>query len=87
MFKSNEEMAENYHPTSIGCLMDFCRDKREVSLKMRTADICLDCQKIIQEKNISFQRIKFTLETMDAIREQHLFRERFSLLKKYYLYY
>jgi hypothetical protein len=37
------------HPYSIGCLNDFCQDKRDIILKMRTADLCPDCLKNFQE--------------------------------------
>lgn len=82
MYNSNEEMAENYHKRPIGCIMDFCKDKRDVSLKMRTADICNDCQQIIQSRNVPLLRTRFTIEVMDSIRTQLLYLQRFSILKQ-----
>lgn len=37
------------HPYSIGCLNDFCQNKRDIVLKMRTADLCLDCLQKFQD--------------------------------------
>lgn len=81
MFDSNEEMAENYHVRSIGCIMDFCKDKRDISLKMRMADICYDCQKIIHSRKVPLQRIRFTIDMMESIRRQYLYLNRYSMLK------
>ena len=40
MFSTNEEIMANIHKTPKGCIMDFCRDKSQIILKMRTADTC-----------------------------------------------
>lgn len=82
MYETNEEAAENYHQRPIGCFMDFCKDKRDISLKMRTADICADCQQVLRTRNVPFHRIQFTTELMNSIRQKHLYIERFSLLKE-----
>jgi len=61
-------------------MMDFCEEKREIILKLRTADICPDCLKIIQEKRVPHQLINYTLNLFDSIRKQMLYRERYALL-------
>ncbi len=63
-------------------MMDFCERKEEITLKMRTADICSDCQKHIQKSEVSFQYIRYMLDIMEAIRKQLLFKERYGMLKQ-----
>lgn len=80
MFDSPEKMVASVHRDSRGCMMDFCEEKREIILKLRTADICPDCLKIIQEKRVPHQLINYTLNLFDSIRKQMLYRERYALL-------
>ena len=42
----------NIHEPSIGCINDHCREKFDVMLKFRTADICGSCLKRAEEKNV-----------------------------------
>jgi hypothetical protein len=60
------------HKKSIGCINDFCDDKKEVILKLRTADICEECTKRAKElkiKNITLLQIVDTIERIrDNIR-------------------
>ncbi len=82
MFSSPETMVTAVHRDSRGCMMDFCEEKREIILKLRTADICPDCQKIIRERGIPHAIIRYTLDVFDAIRQQLLYRERYGLLRQ-----
>ena len=43
MFDKNLEIKENAHVFPKGCIMDYCDDKSQMGLKLRTADICFDC--------------------------------------------
>lgn len=46
------ESEPNIHWNSIGCINDMCQDKKDVILKLRTADICDSCQeKFIETGN------------------------------------
>jgi hypothetical protein len=82
MFQTPKQLFSSFHKKSRGCMMDFCERKEEITLKMRTADICSDCQKRIQSVNIPFQYIRYTLDIMEAIRKQLLFKERFAMLNQ-----
>lgn len=82
MFQSPKQLFSSFHKTSRGCMMDFCERKEEITLKMRTADICSDCQKHIQKAGVPFQYIRYTLDIMEAIRKQLLYKERFGMLKQ-----
>lgn len=39
------------HQIARGCVNDFCENKQDVTLKLRTADICPDCFERIEEKD------------------------------------
>lgn len=78
LFKNIGEAFNHVHKKPRGCINDFCEDKKEVTLKLRTADICTDCQKLLQEKNIDPRIIDQVFSTLDDIRAQMLFRERYK---------
>ena len=70
------------HYESKGCMMDFCKDKSEVMLKLRTADVCRDCQKLIFNKKIPHLQLRYTFDIMESIRRQLLYKDRYELLKQ-----
>ncbi|MFM8951324.1 MAG: hypothetical protein ACKOKB_11195, partial [Bacteroidota bacterium] len=72
-------MAIHHNPK--GCISDFCENKREIILKMRTADICSDCMQAINNKGINRGLLSQCFQIMEHIRTQLLFRERFEMLK------
>jgi hypothetical protein len=41
------------HQKPIGCVNDFCGDKRDVIFKLRTGDICVDCIERMRRKGFS----------------------------------
>ena len=82
MFDSPDKMVAAVHRDSRGCMMDFCEEKREIVLKLRTADICQDCLKVIHEKHIPRPLVQYTLNLFEAIRQQLLYRERYGLLSQ-----
>ncbi|NQW27895.1 MAG: hypothetical protein HQ474_08285 [Flammeovirgaceae bacterium] len=43
---------KNIHKRSIGCMNDLCKEKIDVSLQLRTGDICNSCIKAMLEKGI-----------------------------------
>ena len=79
-FVSREEMLQRSHQVSQGCFMDFCRNKREIVVKLRTADICPSCMRLIEEREVSKAVLQQILATMDGIRDNLLFRSRSSYL-------
>lgn len=79
MFKNYDNLMDKAHQPPRGCINDFCRDKSLIHLKLRTADICLDCQEhFVNIKGDAriFQQITGVLE---GIRRQMLFKERFTM--------
>lgn len=81
MFASDRELLAHFHRDSRGCFMDFCQDKHAVSIKMRTADICRDCQAIIDAHQVPFTLMRYTVEMMEDVRKQLLIRERSANLR------
>lgn len=74
-----EKKWAHYKPR--GCVFDYCKHKREVQLRLRTADICQDCSELLIERKTDPATIKQVFETLESIRSQMLFRERFRLTK------
>jgi hypothetical protein len=79
MFDSFDQHVKNYHQPPRGCMNDFCKDKREIGFKLRSADICPDCLKIIRDKGVNQLLVQQVFSVIDDIRKQLLFRERFTL--------
>lgn len=56
------------HLESIGCINDFCQKKKEVILKLRTADICEDCVKRAKSLKIKNNIILQIIDSIEHIR-------------------
>ncbi len=82
MFDNPEEMGNYMHYQSKGCMMDFCQNKSEVMLKLRTADVCPECQNLIRAKKITHMQLRYTFDVMEDIRRQLLFKDRYDLLRQ-----
>lgn len=66
----------NLHPDPIGCINDHCKQKREVVLKLRTADICGECLDIIRPR-LNDAYIQHILKILDTLRIRMLFAQNF----------
>ncbi|MFM8373892.1 MAG: hypothetical protein ACKOCO_16045 [Bacteroidota bacterium] len=53
LFDNISEAALHAHRSPRGCFMDLCTNDSDVTLKMRTGDICPDCLEYIREKRLS----------------------------------
>jgi hypothetical protein len=82
MFEDYHELTANWHEKPIGCMMDFCKNKKEISFKLRTGDICFDCLKIIDKKGVDHAIVQQAFHILDEIRTQMLFKGRFVINKK-----
>jgi hypothetical protein len=60
------------HKKIRGCFYDFCEEKIELNLKLRTADICGDCMEAFHEIGIPDSLIQQTVEIMEASRRSAL---------------
>ncbi len=79
MFADYNELAKHVHNQPRGCISDFCENKRDITLKLRTADICDDCLAVIKVKGISSDLFLQCTRLMEHIRSQILFRDRFEV--------
>ena len=83
IFASAEEMEEAVHDKeSIGCLMDLCEEKKEIVLKMRTADICDDCLSYSEKNDSNRAYMNQLIQIMDGVRSNLMFRDRSKYLRK-----
>jgi hypothetical protein len=82
MFPNREEMLQGVHKKSIGCIMDFCEDKSQIILKMRTADVCEGCMNKIIQRDIPTLYSRQFFDILDGIRNSMTFRGRANLLQQ-----
>jgi hypothetical protein len=68
----------NIHKEPLGCMNDFCQDKQQVILKLRTADICNDCLSKMQEENVDNETVNQAIGIFEVIRNQLLFKQGFT---------
>lgn len=77
MFNGIEEVRTRVHQNPIGCVNDLCIQKREIILKLRTADICQDCMKILKEK-LPISSIHHALDILESLRKKMLYSQNFK---------
>jgi hypothetical protein len=76
IYKNWENMRELAHKTPRGCVNDFCLEKRDIILKMRTADICQECMGMLQQQ-LSHPVIDHALSLMESLRQKMLYAQNF----------
>ena len=79
--KEIEDMAHREKPR--GCIFDFCGDKHDIRLRLRTADICLECRNKLEELEVDPPLLFQVFAIMEGVRSQMLFRERMEILEIY----
>jgi hypothetical protein len=77
MFNDYNEARSSVHPDPIGCVNDMCLEKKDIKLKLRTADICPDCMNKLKGK-LSFAEINQALNIMESLRVKMLFSQNFK---------
>lgn len=82
MFANNEAIWDGVHNQPIGCIMDFCKDKSQIILKMRTADVCESCMNTFIERDIPTLYSRQFFNILDGIRNSMTFRGRATLLQQ-----
>lgn len=73
-----QNFQEIAHKKEIGCMNDFCQIKSKIILKLRTADICPDCQALLVRENVNPAIIQQALSIFEGIRKQMLFVQGFT---------
>ncbi|MCE2711538.1 MAG: hypothetical protein LW688_03260 [Cryomorphaceae bacterium] len=82
MFDDRNQIIKNVHQQSRGCGNDFCQQKREIILKMRTADLCHDCIDQLKRKDVSPHIVEQLFGIMEGIRQGIMYRERIKVFHK-----
>jgi hypothetical protein len=82
LFFSEAEVMDAVHTKARGCMMDFCQNKRDITLKIRTADLCPDCLNIIKSKDIPLNFLNQVFSLWEEIRKNIAFRERAEFLNR-----
>jgi len=77
MFNDYNEARSSVHLDPIGCINDMCLEKKDIKLKLRTADICPDCMNKLKGK-LTFAEINQALNTMESLRVKMLFSQNFK---------
>ena len=80
MYDTQEELSEHAHQRARGCVMDFCDEKEDIILKMRTGDVCNDCLKRISHRGVNPAFLGNIFKTMETIRKGLMYRERNEML-------
>ena len=64
------------HVAPLGCINDFCEQKKEILLKLRTADICHDCMETLKTscEPLVLQQV---LDIFEGVRTRILFNQNF----------
>lgn len=77
MFNDIEAAEALAHEPPIGCINDMCAWKPDVIYKLRTADICVECQHIIERKQIDLAIVKQSISILENLRCYLLFNASF----------
>jgi hypothetical protein len=64
----------NMHTDARGCMNDFCQNKQQIILKLRTGDICKECLSKMRIEKIDEQIVNQACGIFEAIRNQLLFK-------------
>ncbi len=81
MFDTLADGAQFFHNPPIGCINDMCLWKPDIIFKFRTADICLECQRVITERGITKEVIEQAINLFDLLRNSMLFRARIPVMQ------
>ena len=73
------EMIASIPNVTSGCVMDMCKDKKEISFKIRTGDISPKVLNLIKEKKISPIYMNQLIAIFDKVRTGVMFRERLGI--------
>jgi hypothetical protein len=77
MFNGIQDVRTSVHKTPIGCVNDMCIQKREIILKLRTADICPSCMDLVKNK-LPIPVIHHALQIMESLRVKMLYAQNFK---------
>ena len=62
------------HEIAIGCFNDLCQDKRQIILKLQTANICNNCIQKIRNENVDAEILRQVRIIFNGIRNEFVFQ-------------
>ena len=79
LFNDIDDLNNHIHiDESRGCVNDFCENKKDIRLKMKTADVCFDCQSIIIERAFPTPIFEQITNVFEELRKKLISVERFT---------
>lgn len=75
---SSDRFEEIFHQSPIGCVNDFCDDKREVIFKLRTGDVCTGCIRSMQQNGWSDLKIDHAMRILSALSIEMRYNAQFQ---------
>ena len=82
MYQNQKEVVTGFHKQTVGCFNDFCKKKNEITIKMRTADVCEECMKQLKNRDVPPHYLNQLFSVMDGIRSNLMFRKRSRIINK-----
>jgi hypothetical protein len=55
------------HEETRGCLFDLCRDRRDVEIKLQTADICPACTARLEQMGVDVEAVRRVAEVVRSL--------------------
>jgi len=74
LYQTDQNRRMCFHEKPIGCVSDLCLNKREIILKLRTADICSSCMRILKER-LPLNVLRHARMLMEFLRVKMLFSQ------------
>ena len=81
LFEGMSDINIHTHKIPEGCINDFCEQKKDIKLKMRTADICSVCQDVMIERSFPMSIATQMFGIMEYLRKNLLSLERFYTIR------
>jgi hypothetical protein len=69
---------KNAHNPSIGCINDMCIDKSDITLKLRTADICPECIQLFLQGGLTNAMLFESMKFLESLRKDFLLQNSYS---------
>jgi hypothetical protein len=82
VFQHRLSLINKLNTNTVGCITDFCQNKSDFKMKIRTADIQPEIMNLIKSKKYFFPHIKHILAVFELIRHGVLNRERSQLFSE-----
>ena len=69
---------KNAHNPSIGCINDMCSRKKDITLKLRTADICPECIQLFLQGGVTNAMLFESMKFLEELRKDFLLQNSYS---------